>query len=48
MRSLHPRHPFSEVRSAERQVTLFVLATSAVAACGTLVAGMLIALGAGA
>jgi hypothetical protein len=48
MSSLHATSPFSEVRAAERQVTLFVVATSAVAACGTLIAAMLIAVGAGA
>jgi hypothetical protein len=40
--------PFSEIRDADRQVTLFVVATSALAACGTLIAGMLVAMGAGA
>ncbi|NIJ04593.1 hypothetical protein [Frigoribacterium faeni] len=44
-----PQHsPFSEIRDADRQVTLFVVATSALAACGTLIAGMLVAMGAGA
>lgn len=38
--------PFSEVREAERRTTLLVVATSAVSACGMLVAGMLVALGA--
>jgi len=37
--------PFTEIRAAERQATLFVIATSTVAACGALVAGMLLALG---
>jgi hypothetical protein len=40
--------PFSEIRDADRQLTLFVVATSALAACGTLIAGMLVAVGAGA
>jgi hypothetical protein len=40
--------PFSEVREKDRQVTLLVIATSALAACGTLIAAMLVAVGAGA
>jgi hypothetical protein len=40
--------PFSEIRDADRQLTLFVVATSALAACGTLIAGMLVAMGVGA
>jgi hypothetical protein len=48
MSSLHPRSSFSEIRGTDRQVTLFVLATSALTASGTLIAGMLMLLGAGA
>jgi hypothetical protein len=40
--------PFSEVRDADRQITLLVIATSALATCGTAIAGMLVVLGAGA
>lgn len=41
------RSPFTEVRDRDRdrQVTLFVVATSAVATCGTFVAGVLFVLG---
>lgn len=46
--SLHTTSPFSEIRGKDRQVTLFVLATSAVAACGSLIAAMLFLLGLGA
>jgi len=37
--------PFSEVRATERQKTLLVIATSAVAASSTLVAALLVSLG---
>jgi hypothetical protein len=43
--SIASQSPFTEVRATERQATLFVIATSTIAACGTLVAGMLVALG---
>jgi hypothetical protein len=43
--SITSQSPFTEIRATERQATLFVIATSAVAACGTVVAGMLVALG---
>lgn len=39
------RSPFSEIRSAHRQATLAVIATSAVAASSTLIAAILIAVG---
>jgi hypothetical protein len=42
------RSPFSEIRDADRQITLLVIATSALATCGTAIAGMLVVLGAGA
>jgi len=43
--SITSQSPFTEIRATERQATLFVIATSAIAACGTVVAGMLVALG---
>ncbi|WP_156357374.1 MULTISPECIES: hypothetical protein [unclassified Frigoribacterium] len=42
------RSPFSEVRDNDRQATLFVIATSAVAASITATAALLVTLGFGA
>jgi hypothetical protein len=42
------RSPFSEVRDNERQATLFIVATSAVAASITATAALLVTLGFGA
>lgn len=39
------RSPFSEVRATERQQTLLVVATSAVAASTSIVAALLVSLG---
>jgi len=45
MSIVRPASPFSEVRDHERQVTLLVVASSAVATCASLVVGMLFLLG---
>jgi hypothetical protein len=45
MSIIRPTRPFSEVRDHERQVMLFVVASSTVATCASLVVGMLFLLG---
>ena len=45
MSIIRPTSPFSKIRDHERQVTIFVVASSAVATCASLVVGMLFLLG---